>query len=321
LFARETGEQQSIDSTNARVISKATPPRDKSWPPRGLLLAIALFAGLGLGTGVGLMREYFDDTLHTRKQLRDLAAFPVLAVLPRLSLRTRHRYRIFSALHALLQPINASGTDGGRGRSDPPLDQLAASIRGMLAGLFEGGGVQRARTILITSTSAAEGKTTVALNLALAAAAGGARVLLVDADFARGTLSKNPAAKDSAGLLDLLEGRERLTSVLLRGGETNLTFLPLGNVARLHARNPEPDKIAERLKEPARAFDLVVIDCGSVLQDGYVEPFAHVADDILFVVRAGVIRRTDILAAFDALHGNACKIRGTILAAATEVHA
>jgi uncharacterized protein involved in exopolysaccharide biosynthesis len=59
--ARETGEQQSIDNTNLRVISKATPPRDKSWPPRLLLIAVALVGGLGIGTGAGLMQEYFDE--------------------------------------------------------------------------------------------------------------------------------------------------------------------------------------------------------------------------------------------------------------------
>ena len=67
--ARETGEQQSIDNTNARVISKATPPRDKSWPPRLLLLAVALVGGLGIGTGAGLMREYFDESVHSRRAL------------------------------------------------------------------------------------------------------------------------------------------------------------------------------------------------------------------------------------------------------------
>ena len=63
--ARETGEQQSIDNTNARIISSATPPRDKSWPPRLLLLAVALVGGLGIGTGAGLMREYFDERLYS----------------------------------------------------------------------------------------------------------------------------------------------------------------------------------------------------------------------------------------------------------------
>ena len=85
--ARETGEQQSIDNTNARVISKATPPRDKSWPPRLLLLAVALVGGLGLGTGAGLMREYFDERVHSRRALAGLTGLPVLAVTPALTRR------------------------------------------------------------------------------------------------------------------------------------------------------------------------------------------------------------------------------------------
>src|ERR1043166_9708388 len=87
--ARETGEQQSIDNTNARVISKATPPRDKSWPPRLLLLAIALVAGLGVGTGVGLMREYLDERIYSPELLQALTGVPVLAVTPKFSGRAR----------------------------------------------------------------------------------------------------------------------------------------------------------------------------------------------------------------------------------------
>jgi polysaccharide biosynthesis transport protein len=319
--ARETSEQQSIDSTNARVISKATPPRDKSWPPRGLLLAIALFAGLGVGTGVGLMREYLDDTLHTRKQLHDFAVVPVLAILPQLLPATRLGHRLFSSSHTRAQHANQPNPDNGRGSDNSALDQIAASSRGLLGALFEGRRIQRARTILISSTAAEEGKTTVALNLALAAAASGERVLLVDADFNRGTLSKNPAAKASAGLLDLLDGRARLSSLLLGGGETNFNFLPLGNATGANFRNPSSKEITQRLKEPAHAFSLVIIDCGSVSADRYVEPFADVADDILFVVRAGVTRKSDILAAFDTLHLNSRKIRGTILTSAGEGYA
>ena len=85
--ARETGEQQSIDNTNARVISKATPPRDKSWPPRLLLLAVALVGGLGIGTGAGLMREYLDERVYSRRTLSGLTGLPVLAVTPALTRR------------------------------------------------------------------------------------------------------------------------------------------------------------------------------------------------------------------------------------------
>ncbi len=47
--ARQTGEEATLDRTNARVISRAMPPLSRSWPPRGLLLALSLIAGLGLG--------------------------------------------------------------------------------------------------------------------------------------------------------------------------------------------------------------------------------------------------------------------------------
>ena len=86
--ARETGEQQTLDNTNARVISKATAPRDKSWPPRLLLLAVALVGGLGVGTGVGLMREYFDESVYSRRTLASVSGLPVLAVTPPLAQRT-----------------------------------------------------------------------------------------------------------------------------------------------------------------------------------------------------------------------------------------
>src|SRR5205085_3559530 len=87
--ARETGEQQSIDTTNARIISKATPPRNKSWPPRIILVAVALVAGLGMGTGLGLLREYFDETITSRRRLQELTGVPVLAALPRLPARRK----------------------------------------------------------------------------------------------------------------------------------------------------------------------------------------------------------------------------------------
>ena len=140
----------------------------------------------------------------------------------------------------------------------------------------------------------------------------------MDGDFDRGTLSKILAAKASAGLIDLLEGRATLSSVLFSGSRTTCSFLPLGKATRLESQNPRPADILQKLKEPARAFDLVIIDCGSVSADAYVQPFSDIADEILFVVRAGVTRKDDILSAFDALHFNSSKIRGTILAAASE---
>ncbi len=300
--ARETGEQGSIDSTNLRVISRATPPRDKSWPPRTLLLAIALVGGLGMGAGLGLMREYLNDSVSTRRQLQDITGLPVLAVLTDPSPRAKRR----RLLGLLPGKRNAQG------------NWFADSIHGLADQLMDGGRAQRGRTLLISSTTSAEGKTLTALNLALEGAAAGKRILLVDADLDRRTLSQLRGASAGAGLFDLIEGRAMLSSMVLTETQTGLNFLPAGNASRRETRRPKPGEIVHKLIEPARNFDFVIIDCGSVLTDAYVQPFADVVDDVLFVVRAGTTRSDDILRAFEALRMNSRKVRGTVLTGATE---
>jgi hypothetical protein len=260
-----TGEQQSIDSSNARVISKATPPRDKSWPPRVLLSAVALIGGLGLGAGVGLMRDYLDETVHTQGQLQQLVPVPVLAALP--SLRAK-RYHLlpFRKKQARSDRSVVHDAEG----MDRELDQVASSMRAMLVKLYGNNRSPLGRTVLISSAGAEEGKTTVALNLAVEAARRGSKVLLVDADFNGHTLSKNPTVTAGAGLFDLLEGRAKLGSVLLHHSDTGLQFLSCGNATRVESQQPMPEIIVQRLVEPARSFGLVVIDSGAVLVDSCV---------------------------------------------------
>ena len=177
---------------------------------------------------------------------------------------------------------------------------------------------QRGRSLLITSATAGEGRTTVALNLGLTAAASGWRVLLIDADIERGTLSHTLEAAGNAGLFDLIEGRAMVSSVVLSDPESGLNFLPLGNATTQTSRNPDPKDIAQKLGELANQFDLVIVDSGAVLADDCVRSFADFADDIVFTVRCGGPKRDTVLAAIAALRINARKVRGTVLTASDE---
>lgn len=290
--ARETGEQQSINTTNARVISTASPPKDASWPPRILLVAISLITGLGLGTAAGLVREYFDETVHSRRQLEAIANVPTLATIPRIAERDQRKV---SKLEMLSTPA------------------FAGAARRLREALFDPGRSGAGRSVLVTSAVAAEEKTLVALNLAMMAAAAGERVLLVDADFERGTLSKALGGSTGWGLFSLLEGRTTLPTIVLSDEESGLNFVPLGEATRLGVRRPKPETIIRRLLEPARRYDLVVVDCGSTLNDGYVRPFAETLDDIVLLVRAGSTRKDEIRLALDMLRFNSAKVRGTVL--------
>jgi polysaccharide biosynthesis transport protein len=305
--ARETGEQQSIDNTNARIISSATPPRDKSWPPRLLLLAVALVGGLGIGTGAGLMREYFDERIYSGRALQSVTGLPVLAAVPALTQRAG-RWSIGSV--RARQRVAADT----RAAAQSQTELLIAAMRRLRDALFEAGKPQRGHSLLVTSATPGEGRTTVALNLALTAAAGGWRVLLVDADIERATLSKTLDAAGNAGLLDLIEGRATLASVLLSDTDTELNVLPLGNATRPESRNPNAHELAQKLGDPS--FDLIIIDTGAVLANDYVRSFAEFADDLVLVVRAGGPKKNDMLAALDTLRLNARKLRGAVLTGA-----
>ena len=305
--ARETGEQQSIDNTNARVISKATPPRDKSWPPRLLLIAVALMGGLGIGTGAGLVREYLDERVYARHALEALTRVPLLAALPDLSARQNHWRMLASSIRMRRRQPVADGTES-------QTEMLIAEMRRLRSALYGGGRPTQTRSLLVASATPGEGRTTVALNFALTAAANGWRVLLIDADANRGMLSKTLDAQDNAGLFDLIEGRGTMASVLLSDTDISLNFLPLGNATESDSRAADPREVARKLADSGA--DLIVIDSGALLVDDYVRTYAELADDIVLVVKSGGPRREEIANALDVLHQNSRKVRGTVLTGA-----
>lgn len=302
--ARETGEQQAVDTTNARVISSATPPRDRSWPPRILIVAIALVVGLGTGTGAGLLREYFDDRIHSRRQLQALAGVPVLVALPVLPPGAR------------LGPPTSGPADPFRRQHDRSAVMFAAAIGRLRDTLRDLDPPRRDRSLLITSPNEGDGKTTVAMHLARAAAAGGERVVLVDGDFDGRGASKLMHAETRSGLADLIEGRTILSAVVIKDEATGIHLIPAGNLSRPETRRPAPAEIVQRLIEPARSFDLIVIDGGSLLIESHVRVLTDAVDDIFFVARAGVTPEQDVRTALEGLRFNARKIRGAVLNAA-----
>lgn len=77
--AKELGESQGIDTTNARVISQAIPATKPTTTPMSLILASSLVFGLGLGGGLGYLRERLDGRIGSRRELADLTGLPILA--------------------------------------------------------------------------------------------------------------------------------------------------------------------------------------------------------------------------------------------------
>jgi chromosome partitioning protein len=129
-------------------------------------------------------------------------------------------------------------------------------------GVPDAGAGADAKIIAVTSPRGGAGRTTVALNLALALARRGQRVLLVDAD-ANGLLPAVRAPQRVyAGVAEVLEGEAELESALLETRASGLTLLPSGELSESGQQHPGWKQLLTSL---ASRFDIVLVDCPPIL--------------------------------------------------------
>ncbi len=148
------------------------------------------------------------------------------------------------------------------------------------------------RTILVTSASPREGKTTTAINLGIIMAQAGPRVLIVDADFRRPSLHHVFGFQPNGhgplkGLSNVIVGNAKLAEVVLPTGFDGVAFIPAGIVP------PNPSELlgSQRMKqvmaELAEQADYVLIDTPPVLLYADAAILSPLADGVLYVVRSG----------------------------------
>jgi len=181
----------------------------------------------------------------------------------------------------------------------PPL--LIEQYRSLAATLLAAPGERPPRSLIVTSASPGDGKSHVAVNLALTLARSyGRQVLLIDADLRRPVLNRMVGAPNHRGLTEALEAEadERLATVPIEEG---LTLLPAGRPATNHLAGLASERMKRIVDEAAARFDWVIVDTPPVgiLADGRL--VADMVDGVLLVVRAGETPFPDLEAAVDVI--------------------
>ncbi len=256
--AKETMEASNVDTTNARIISRALPPLQKSWPPTLLLLLGAGFLGLSLGASASLAHEYLRPTLFTPGQARDLVGAPVVGVI---------------AARDLTGPPGASAKQSA--------DHFARLTLRALSDGDAANGPTIGRCLFLTSApSAAAVRARVAERIAALAARDGREVLLIDGNLA------DDVGSERVGLLDLLRGEQSIADLAYREADEPFARLARGGADPLDWA-PRPGADAFRLRRVRRCYDLVVIDGGSMSDNLRLAPLASQADRRLLVAEIG----------------------------------
>lgn len=161
------------------------------------------------------------------------------------------------------------------------------ALWGRLNGL--GGGDQPPRTIGVTSCARGEGVTTVAANLALAAAESlaGQQVLAIDANPRTPALHRLLGADDpTLGLTDVLAGRRDWREAIATTAAANVSLLPAGQVGARVTSAADLARCAELLADWQAKFDVIVFDLPPVAEAGLTLPLAGMLDGVLLVIES-----------------------------------
>jgi len=273
------------------AVAPASPSSPKPWREGPLGLA----AGLVIGIAAAFLRDSFDDTLSSKESAEQLSGAPVLAMVPMItSWKKRDRPLLVSASHPTSPPAEAY-----------------RSLRTSLQFIRQQHGL---RTLVVTSPTAAEGKTSTVANLGLVFAQSGERVLLVSCDLRRPRLAQFFGLDEEAGLTTVLLGEQSLTEVVQQvSGHDRLWLLGSGRLPANPAELLSGPAARDAFAAMSAEFDLVLIDTPPVLPVTDATLLAKDADGTLLVVAAGQTRRTDLRRAAEKLAQVNAAVMGTLL--------
>ncbi|MGI8801054.1 MAG: polysaccharide biosynthesis tyrosine autokinase [Solirubrobacteraceae bacterium] len=262
--AEELGILASLQTGNAELVQPATEPSTPSAPRTKRNVAIGFVLGLLLGVAAALLLERLDRRIKDVAELEEIYALPVLSDVP--------ESQALGAEH----PADVHGF------------AVTESFRMLRARLRYFNIDREIRSLMVTSVGPAEGKTTVAQNLAAAAASSGStRVLLLEADLRRPRLAGNLGLTSAPGLAEVLTHSVGVPDVVQRltlasgdgvRSEKTLDVMVAGITPPNPAELLESEKMADLLDRLTAIYDLVIID---------TPPAGLIADAIPLMSRVG----------------------------------
>jgi capsular exopolysaccharide synthesis family protein len=264
---RETRASRDPQSNAvARISDEARPAQYPIKPKKEQVISIAFVIGLLLGTLVALLMERLDNTLKSADDVEEKLGQPMLTTLP------------------LLQGDEAKSV--GRHFLQDPKSVFSEAIRTARTGVLLSSPDTPQVTVLVTSSVPSEGKTAVAINMALAHAQA-KRVLLIDADLRRPSVGEKLGLDPKKpGLTNLLSGSATFAECLQRVEGTSLYAISTGPVPV----NPLELILSKRFEALVKALagtcDFLIIDSPPVhlVSDALV--LSKMVTGVMFVVKA-----------------------------------
>lgn len=292
----ESVQQQSFPITETRLISAAIPPTKKSQPVTLVVLGISTACGLLLSFAFACYRELSDRVFRTRAQIEESLGANCIATLPALKSTNPVSSTVI---------VEDAASKGERTLVhkhdlmnfvvDSPFSEFTEGLRSLKLVMDLNGVLKSNRVIGLTSTLPNEGKSTVASNFAHLLAHAGRRVMLIDCDLRKPSLSQLFAPDAAVGLIQVIAGKIELADAVWTEPSSGLTFLPAPAASASKLLHTDEilgsnamKNLIDRLCE---TFDSVIVDLSPLLPVIDARASSNFIDSYVYVVEWGQTNR------------------------------
>jgi capsular exopolysaccharide synthesis family protein len=298
---KEAGISAGITASNIQLVDQAELPITRYKPNKRLNFILALIVGLFLGIGLAFFFEYLDTSVKTPEDVEQLVRLPFFGLVPEIS-HERRRWGDGETSY----PVEL--ITFGHPRS--MLSEAYRNIRTSILLSFPG---KPPKKIAISSPNPAEGKTTTAINTAIALSQTGAQVLIIEADLRKPRIQRIFEQENGVGLSNFLSGNAELDSVIKRTEIPNLCYILSGPLP------PNPSELLGSsifkgmIESLGERFDHIVLDVPPIL--GFADSIVLSAsvDGIILVVQGGKTPRETLHRAKDVLSQVNARILGVVI--------
>lgn len=293
---KEAGVSAGLKAGNIRVVDPGTVPFKPIAPNYPLNLGLASVLGLGLGVGMAFLKEHLDQTIRYSEDVFNYLGVPVIGFVPNYaalnkkhhkSLATPEKEISFGA-HEARNAIGGVFIDVHL-RGDHGLHKGSAfseAFRELRTSVILSSSGRFANSILVTSAQPGEGKTTVAVNLALSLAQLGQPVLLIDTDMRRPAIQKYFPQRGSR-LSSYLSGQGAWQEMVYPTSVAGLSVLHCGPIPENPSELLSSDRMRAMLHESMSTYRFVILDSPPLLNRADSRILGSMASATILVVKGG----------------------------------
>ncbi|PIE32421.1 hypothetical protein CSA56_15545 [candidate division KSB3 bacterium] len=301
---KETTVTEQLETSNIRIIDRATIPNYPVAPRKKLNIFLAMTVGLMMGTAFAFFFEYIDNSIKTPDDIKQYLKIPFLGFIPKVAYGSggppAHR-----TVHHPVDTVVAVD----------PKSTVSEAYRSLRTNVMFSS-LERGPIILVTSAGPTEGKSITVANLAITMAQSGSRTLIIDCDLRKPRIHRIfNIPGNTGGFSDMIAtlGSNGARVTVKRTKIPNLDIIPCGKIP------PNPSELLSSprakilIEALGKKYDKILVDSPpvNVVTDPVI--LSQVAGGVIMIIRAGETGRDVVRRARDQLLDVNAKILGGVL--------